>query len=216
MQSEEQSELRRYLLLTRACREIAAKIHPYYEKMYPCGVGEMTALDPELSNAPLAMKIEFCELHLEHLRELQSRVPATGATVSSSAASKDNTIVGDLSVGLHVPRPPQRLHVPRPPSPQQCMFLRPVRLQRRLFLRCHLYRSLRPDFYTDGSDIQRGNQLQIGNYFGNSASKKRGDSNVCCTKKSFWTLFKHMNKHRAEKSGSATNKRCKNAKDRST
>ena len=60
MQSEEQSELRRYLLLTRACREIEAKIHPYYEKMYPGGVGEMTALDPELSNAPLAMKIEFC------------------------------------------------------------------------------------------------------------------------------------------------------------
>ena len=93
MQSEEQSELRRYLLLTRACREIAAKIHPYYEKMYPGGVGEMTALDPELSNAPLAMKIEFSELHLETLRELQSRVSATGATVSSSAASKDNTMV---------------------------------------------------------------------------------------------------------------------------
>ena len=93
MQSEEQSELRRYLHLTKACRDIATKIHPYYEKMYPGGVGQMTALDPELSNAPLAMKIEFCELHLETLRELQSRVSATGTTVSSSAASKDNTIV---------------------------------------------------------------------------------------------------------------------------
>ena len=51
--------------------------------------------------------------------------------------------------------------------------------------------------YTDGSDIQRGNQLQIGNYFGNSASKKRGDSNVCCTKESFWTLF--MLNHAHEK-----------------
>ena len=93
MQSEEQSELRRYLHLTKACRDIATKIHPYYEKMYPGGVGQMTALDPELSNAPLAMKIEFCELHLETLRELQRHVSATGATVSSSAASKDNTIM---------------------------------------------------------------------------------------------------------------------------
>ena len=38
------------------------------------------------------------------------------------------------------------------------------------FLWCHLYLSLLPDFYTDGRDIQLGNQLQIGNYFGNSAS----------------------------------------------
>ena len=59
MQSEEQSELRRYLHLTKASRDIETKIHPYYEKMYPTGVGQMTALDPELSNAPLAMKIEF-------------------------------------------------------------------------------------------------------------------------------------------------------------
>ena len=57
------------------------------------GVGQMTALDPELSNAPLAMKTEFCELNLETLRELQSRVSATGATVSSSAASNDNRIM---------------------------------------------------------------------------------------------------------------------------
>ena len=57
------------------------------------GVGQMTALDPELSNAPLAMKTEFCKLNLETLRELQSRVSATGATVSSSAASNDNRIM---------------------------------------------------------------------------------------------------------------------------
>ena len=57
MQSEEQSEHRRYLHLTKACRDIVTKIHPHYEKMYPAGVGQMTALDPELSNAPLAMKI---------------------------------------------------------------------------------------------------------------------------------------------------------------
>ena len=60
MQSEEQSELRRSLHVTQACRDIAPKIHPHYEKMYPAGAGQMTALDQELSNAPLAMKIEFC------------------------------------------------------------------------------------------------------------------------------------------------------------
>ena len=38
----------------------------------------------------LAMKIEFCELHLEILRKLQSRV---SKTVSSSAASTANTIL---------------------------------------------------------------------------------------------------------------------------
>ena len=67
-----------------------------------------------------------------------------------------------------------------------------------------------------GSDIQQGNQLQIGNYFGNSASKKRGDSNVYCTNESFWTLFMNIKHHRAEKSRSATKKCCKNAKDCST
>ena len=59
MQSHEQAELRHYLHLTKACRDIATAIHPHYEKMYPCGVCQMTALDPELSNAPLAMKIEI-------------------------------------------------------------------------------------------------------------------------------------------------------------
>ena len=128
MQSEEQSELRRYLHLTKACRDIATKIHPYYEKMYPGGVGQMTALDPELSNAPLAMKIEFCELHLETLRELQSRVSATGATVSSSAASKDNTIMrrhqpvgrpprSQASSAMYVPAPCAPAAPPVPPMP---------------------------------------------------------------------------------------------------
>ena len=62
MQSEEQSELRRYLHLTKAsrvCRDITKKIHPHYEKMYLAGVGQMTALEQELSNAPLALKIEL-------------------------------------------------------------------------------------------------------------------------------------------------------------
>ena len=35
MQSHEQAKLRRYLHLTKECRDIATAIHPYYEKMYP-------------------------------------------------------------------------------------------------------------------------------------------------------------------------------------
>ena len=92
------------------------------------GVGQMTALDPELSKAPLAMKIEFCELHLETLRELQSRVSATGATVSSSAASKDNTIMmrhqpvgrpprSQASPAMYVPAPCAPAAPPVPPMP---------------------------------------------------------------------------------------------------
>ena len=129
MQSEEQSELRRYLHLTKACRDIATKIHPHYEKMYPPGVGQMTALDPELSNELLAMKIEFCELHLETLWELQSRISATGATVSSSAASQDNTIMwrrqpvgrpprSPASSAMYVSAPCSPPVLPMPPIPQ--------------------------------------------------------------------------------------------------
>ena len=59
MQSHEQSQLRRYLHLTKECRDIMTAIHPHYKKMYPSGVCQMTALNQELSNAALAMKIEF-------------------------------------------------------------------------------------------------------------------------------------------------------------
>ena len=97
----------------------------------------MDALDPELSNAPIAVKIEFYELNFETPRKLQSRV------------SETNSSCGDISlpVGLHVP-------------PQRWLILR------RLFLRCHLYSSLLPDFYTDGGDIQRGNKLQLATILG--------------------------------------------------
>ena len=65
MQSHAQYELRHYLHLIKASRDIVTKIHPHYEMMYPAGVCQMTALDPELSNAPLAMKIEFCDRILQ-------------------------------------------------------------------------------------------------------------------------------------------------------
>ena len=60
IQSREKSNLWRYLHLTKACRDITTKIHPHYENMYLAGICQMTALYLELSNAQLAVKIEFC------------------------------------------------------------------------------------------------------------------------------------------------------------
>ena len=76
----------------------------------------MTALDPELSNAPLAMKIEFYELNLETPRELPSRV---SATVSSSAASTADTIMQRHQPAGRPPRSPafSAMDVPAPPVP---------------------------------------------------------------------------------------------------
>ena len=122
MQSREQSELRRYLHLTKACRDIATKIRPQWFHWISTLREDVSRwclpndcswwrLDPELSNAPLAVKIEFCELNLETLRELQSR--------SSSAASTANTIMQ-----WHQPagRPPRSrassaVDAPVPPVP---------------------------------------------------------------------------------------------------
>ena len=55
--------------LIKKCRDIVKEIQPRCEKMYPCDVCQMSVLDPELSNAALAMKIELCKLNLETLRK---------------------------------------------------------------------------------------------------------------------------------------------------
>ena len=114
MQSHEQCELRRYLYLTKECRDIATTIHPHYEKMYPDGVCQMTALDPELSKAPLAIKIEFAALNLETLRELQSRV---SETASSSAPSTANTNLRRHQPAGRPPRSSSAMADPAPPFP---------------------------------------------------------------------------------------------------
>ena len=126
MQSHKQSELRCYLHHTKNAEILQQKfIHriPYFVKMYPCGFFQMTALDPELSNASLAMKIEFSKLNLETIWKLQSHI---SNTVSSSAASTANTILL-----RHQPVPPQQwliLHL--------------------FFLWCHQFLSLLQDFCT--------------------------------------------------------------------
>ena len=56
----EPDELERYISLKDRCTDIANEIYPHYKDLYPGGVKEMTALDPELSAAPLTVKIRWC------------------------------------------------------------------------------------------------------------------------------------------------------------
>ena len=43
----------------RDAETYATKIHPHYREMFPGGVNEMTALNPDLSAAPLTVKMVF-------------------------------------------------------------------------------------------------------------------------------------------------------------
>ena len=155
------------------------------------------------------MKIEFRGLYLETLLELQSSVPATVSSSGSSAASKDNTII----MLLHQPvgQPPHSVASSAMDVPGPCALpvppIPPIQHPPAWFL--HWWKR-----HSTGKPIT--DQQLLSYYFGNSASKKRGDSNVCCTNESFWTLFMHIKKHRVEKSGSATNKCCKNVEDHPT
>ena len=60
------------MVLKDQCTDIL----PHYKDMNPGGVKEMTALDPELSAAPLAAKRKWCKKHRERLLKLQSRLQA--------------------------------------------------------------------------------------------------------------------------------------------
>ena len=73
-------KLKLYMALKDQCTDIATEVFPHYKDIYPCGVKEMSALDPELSAAPLAAKIKWCEKHRGRLLKLQSRIvsSATG------------------------------------------------------------------------------------------------------------------------------------------
>ena len=74
----EPDELERYMELKERCTDIATEIFPHYKDIYPGGVKEMTALDPELSAAPLTVKI-WCVKKIEGLLKLHSRI-ASSAT----------------------------------------------------------------------------------------------------------------------------------------
>ena len=50
----EPDELELYIALKDLCTDIAAEIYPHYKGLYPAGVKEMTALDPELSESARA------------------------------------------------------------------------------------------------------------------------------------------------------------------
>ena len=73
----EPDELERYLERKEQCIDIATEIFPHYKDMYPCGVKEMTALDQELSAAPLTVKIRWCVKKIEGLLKLQSRITSS-------------------------------------------------------------------------------------------------------------------------------------------
>ena len=77
-----------------------------HEKIYPGGVCQMTALDPELSNAPLAVKIKFCEPNLE-------TSTANTRMLRHQPASRPPSF--RASSGMNVPAQPVP---PMPPIPQ--------------------------------------------------------------------------------------------------
>ena len=57
----EPDELERYMALKDRCTDIATEIYPHFKDMYPGGVKEMTALDPELSEEARASGISCCK-----------------------------------------------------------------------------------------------------------------------------------------------------------
>ena len=75
----EPDELEWYIALKDLCTDIATEIYPHYKDLYPAGVKEMTALNPELSEEARAVKIRWFEKVLERLLKLQSRI-ASSAT----------------------------------------------------------------------------------------------------------------------------------------
>ena len=74
----EQDHYARCSQLVAQCRDIATEIHPHYRKMFPGGVNEMTALDQDLSAAPLTLQMDFRERNLETLRKLQQKISSSG------------------------------------------------------------------------------------------------------------------------------------------
>ena len=65
----------RYSQLVAQCGDIAPKIHPHCREG---GVNEMTALDQDLSAAPLTLQMDFRERNLETLRKLQQKISSSG------------------------------------------------------------------------------------------------------------------------------------------
>ena len=127
----------------------------------------MTALDPELSEEALAVKVRWFEKILERLLTLQSY--SVWPSFRHCAVSNFMPSTFLLS---KLERP--MLH--------------------RLFLQSYLYQCqlcllLLRHFLLQGRTGQWGKIRRISNNFGNSASKKHGTGENCCTKKSLWTLL---------------------------
>ena len=103
----------------KACRDIIRQCNSNSSTLredVPPWICQRTALDLKLSNAQLAMKIEFYELNLETLWVLQSHV---FATISSSVAFTANTIMLRHQPACQPPhsRAPSAMDVPEQPVP---------------------------------------------------------------------------------------------------
>ena len=80
----EPDELVRHIALKDQCTDFTTEIYPHYKDLYPGGVKEMPALDPELSEEARAVKIRWFEKVLERLLKLQSRIASSATTSPTS------------------------------------------------------------------------------------------------------------------------------------
>ena len=111
---QEQDHYARYSQLVAQCRDVATEIHPHYRELFPGGVNEMTALDPDLSAAPLTVKMGFRERKLGTLRKLQQKI---------SSSDTAGMVQGPLYMTGW--QPPKSSSAPNHPSPSSSP-MRPV------------------------------------------------------------------------------------------
>ena len=96
----EPDELELYMALKDQCTDIATEIYPQCDKkdLYPGGVKEMSALDSELSEEALVVKIRWFEKVLERLLKLQSR------NASSATSNVQPPVLGNVQPPVSHPQ----------------------------------------------------------------------------------------------------------------
>ena len=149
----EQDHYARYSQQVAQCRDIATEIHPHCREMFPGGFNEMSALDPDLSAAPLTVKMDFRERNLETLRKLQRKI------LSSATAGM---VEGPLDTTGQQPTKSSSAptHLPPSSSPMRPVLTPP------------------PEFLNGWKTSTKGRQYTDRAQFGNSASEKCGAMRV--------------------------------------
>ena len=143
------------------CTDIASEVYPHYKDTYPGGVREMTALDLELSEETRAVKIRWFENTLERLLKLQSRIASSAFRQCAVSSFTPSTFL--LSKG---------------PCWAAC-FSEATCTDVSFTL----------EFLVARKNLSMGEIRRICNNFWNSASKKHGAGEHCCTKRAcgrFW------------------------------